>query len=82
MKLTVTVVKRKKTKRWEQNEKIEDVFVTEEGRGTRNDITKEMKIEQLHECQVSKKVPVHEWLVDGKINKQHVIIINLFCNGH
>lgn len=46
-------------------EKIEDVFVTEEERRTRDDVTKEMKIEQLNECQVSGKVPEGEWMVDG-----------------
>lgn len=41
-------------------EKIEDVLVTEEERGTRDDMTKDMKIGQLNECQVSGKVPVDE----------------------
>lgn len=55
--LTVTVAKRKKTKKTTgteldlgSEEEIEDVIVTEDERGTRDDVTKKMKIEQLNEC--------------------------------
>ncbi|KAF5891858.1 PR domain zinc finger protein 1-like isoform X1, partial [Clarias magur] len=70
-------------------EKIEDVFVTEEERGTRDDITKGMKIEQRNECQKVKEQnretveemklepclrTMRKWReVDSALNSTHVV---------